>query len=171
MIRRYGEAVLSTQKYRLRQGVYVVLLRGDQILLTTQEGPSPDFQPDFQLPGGGVDRGEQPSAALHREVLEETGWRIANIRRAGAFRRFCYMPDYDKWAEKLCTVYTARPALKICEPSELGHRALWLNARVAVGLLGNAGDRAMLAQITRNQDNQTARQKRHPGNLFPRHGY
>ena len=29
MIRRYGEAVVRGQKYRLRQGVYAVLLRGD----------------------------------------------------------------------------------------------------------------------------------------------
>ena len=145
MIRRFGEAVVRGQKYRLRHGVYVVLLRRDQILVTVQEGDTPDFQ----LPGGGIDAGEQPLAALHREVMEETGWRISNIRRAAAFRRFCYMPDYDKWAEKLCTVYVARPALKVGEPSEPGHRAMWLSHAAALRVLGNAGDRAMFRQILR----------------------
>lgn len=143
MIRRYGEAVVRGQKYRLRQGVYAVLLRGDQILTTMQDGP----EPDFQLPGGGIDPMEQPLTALHREMMEETGWRVSGLRRFGAFRRFCYMPEYDKWAEKLCTVYVGRPALQIAQPSEAGHYAVWLDVAVALRLLGNAGDRAMLARI------------------------
>lgn len=142
MIRRYGEAVKSGQTYRRRPGVYAILLRGDDILLTHQAEPDDEYQ----LPGGGIDKGEQPIAALHREVMEETGWHIANVRRFGAFRRFCYMPDYDLWAEKLCTVYIAQPTLRICPPTEAGHSAHWMPARQAIDVLGNAGDRAMLVQ-------------------------
>ncbi|NCM96611.1 MAG: NUDIX domain-containing protein, partial [Rhodobacterales bacterium] len=87
--------------------------------------------------------------ALHREVLEETGWRIALIRRIGAFRRFTYMPDYDRWAEKLCAIYLARPILRLGPPSEPGHTAVWLPVRAALTALGNQGDRAMLAQVLR----------------------
>lgn len=145
MIRRYGDPVKPGQHYRRRPGVYAVLLRGDSILATFQEAPTPEFQ----LPGGGIDAGEQPVAALHREVIEETGWKIDVLRRIGAFRRFTYMPEYDLWAEKLCTVYLARPVLRLGPPSEAGHTAVWLPVEEAVARLGNPGDRAMLAALTR----------------------
>jgi 8-oxo-dGTP diphosphatase len=142
MIRRYGESPEAGRRYRQRSGVYAVLLDGNAILTTLQAEP----WPEYQLPGGGIDRGEQPIAALHREVMEETGWHIANVRRLGAFRRFTYMPEYDLWAEKLCTVYLARPVLRIGPPSEPGHQAEWMKPAKALGLLGNPGDRAMLAR-------------------------
>ena len=142
MIRRYGEAVKAGQRYRRRPGVYAVLLRGDSLLATFQAAPIPELQ----LPGGGIDRGEHPIAALHREVFEETGWKIGDPRRLGAFRRFTYMPEYDMWAEKVCTVYLARPILRHGPPSEEGHSAVWLPATEALRLLGNAGDRALLAR-------------------------
>ncbi len=145
MIRRYGEPVKPGQRYRRRPGVYAVLLRGNSILTTFQQAPVPEFQ----LPGGGIDAGEQPVAALHREVIEETGWKIDVVRRIGAFRRFTYMPEYDLWAEKLCAVYLARPILRLGPPSEAGHTAVWLPVDEAVTRLGNPGDRAMLAALTR----------------------
>ena len=78
--------------------------------------------------------------------MEETGWHITETRRFGAFRRFCYMPEYDRWAEKLCTLYVARPTLRLGPPTEPGHTAHWMPAHQALDILGNAGDRAMLAQ-------------------------
>ena len=142
MIRRYGDQPLPTQRYTRRPGVYAVLLRGDSILATHQAEPVPEYQ----LPGGGIDKGEQPIAALHREVFEETGWKIADLRRIGAFRRFTYMPEYDLWAEKVCTVYLASPIYRLGPPSEPGHTAVWLPVARALSILGNRGDRAMLAR-------------------------
>lgn len=143
MIRRHGEPVKSGQTYTRRPGVYAILALGDHVLLTHQADPVPEFQ----LPGGGIDRGEQPIPALHREVMEETGWRIAVSRRFGAFRRYTYMPEYDLWAEKLCTVYLARPIRRLCPPTEVGHSAIWLPVKEALSRLGNPGDRAMLARF------------------------
>jgi 8-oxo-dGTP diphosphatase len=142
VIRRHGEPVKPGQRYTRRPGVYAVLVRGDHILATHQAEPVPEFQ----LPGGGIDRGEQPIAALHREVFEETGWKIAPIRQLGVFRRFTYMPEYDLWAEKVCSVYLARPVLRLCPPSEAGHTAIWLPVDEALLRLGNPGDRAMLGR-------------------------
>ncbi|MBP9950179.1 MAG: NUDIX hydrolase [Cypionkella sp.] len=147
MIKRYGGAVLPGKVYRRRPGVYSILMRDGAILITHQFEP----KPEFQLPGGGIDPGESPSAALHREVMEETGWHIANLRRLGVFRRFTHMPEYGFWAEKICTVYTARPVLKIAEPTEAGHFAVWMEPRAALRLLGNEGDRAMLARALKVQ--------------------
>ena len=143
MIRRYGESVKAGQIYRPRPGVYAVLLDRDSILTTHQAEPVPEFQ----LPGGGIDRGENPIAALHREVFEETGWKIAVRRRIGAFRRFTYMPEYDRWAEKICTVYLARPVRPLGPPTEPGHTAVWMPAGDAMRMLGNDGDRGMLARV------------------------
>lgn len=141
MIRRFGDSPKPGQTYRRRAGVYAILLDGDAMLTTLQAEP----WPEYQLPGGGIDAGEQPIAALHREVMEETGWHITNVRRLGAFRRFTYMPEYDLWAEKLCAVYLARPVLQIGPPTEPGHQAVWMDPSDALRLLGNPGDRAMLA--------------------------
>ncbi len=142
MIRRFGEPVKTGQIYRRRPGVYAILLDGDAILTTHQLEPVPEYQ----LPGGGIDNGEHPVAALHREVMEETGWHIAPPKRLGTYRRFTHMPEYGFWAEKLCTIYLARPVLRICPPTEPGHTAVWMPARQALDLLGGEGDRAMLAQ-------------------------
>ena len=135
-MRRFGEPVEAGRRYVRRPGIYALLPLGGQVLVTFQEEP----KPEFQLPGGGIDRGEQPMAALHREVFEETGWRIAPLRRLGAFRRFTYMPEYDIWAEKVCTVVLARPVRRLGPPSEPGHSAIWLDAGEAVEMLGNRGD-------------------------------
>ena len=145
MIRRYGEAVMAGQRYRRRPGVYAVLLRGDDLLLTHQAEPIPEFQ----LPGGGIDPGEQPIAALHREVLEETGWSIGPPRFLGAYRRFTYMPEYDLWAEKLCRIFLARPVLQRGPPREAGHLAIWTHAANGEMLLKNDGDREILSQVLR----------------------
>lgn len=142
MIRRFGEAVVRGQTYRPRQGVYAVLLDGPDLLATFQHTP----RPELQLPGGGIDPGEHPVAALHREVYEETGWHITAPRRVGTYRRFCFMPEYERWAEKICTIYVARPTLRIGPPSEAGHEAVWLPATMALTQLANTGDRAMLAR-------------------------
>ncbi len=82
MTPRFGDPPERTQRYRLRTGVYAILPRRGRLLLTWQF----DDKPELQLPGGGVDPGEQPLSALHREVFEETGWRIARPRCLGAFR-------------------------------------------------------------------------------------
>jgi 8-oxo-dGTP diphosphatase len=136
-IRRFGEAPAAGQTYYRRAGAYAILPRGKSLLLTCQMGD----EPDVQLPGGGIDPGESPIAALHREVFEETGWHIATPRRFGTFRRFVYMPEYDLWAEKICMIFVARPVLCMGTPSETDHFPLWCPPADAISILGNAGDR------------------------------
>lgn len=143
MIPRYGEPVKADMRYTPRPGAYAILEREGKFLLTFQEEP----EAEFQLPGGGIDPGESPTQALHREVLEETGWRIAITRRLGAFRRFAYMPDYDLWAEKIAHVYLARPVRRHGPPSEPGHHAIWASGVAALDLIPNEGDRVLLARL------------------------
>lgn len=140
-MRRYGEPIRRDKRYALRPGAYAILPRGGAVLLTHQAAP----EPDFQLPGGGIDPGESPIAALHREVLEETGWRIAAPRRLGVFRRFSYMPDYGIWAEKICHIFVAHPVRRVTMEIEAGHNAVWATPSVAFEVIGgNIGDRDFL---------------------------
>lgn len=143
MIRRYGEAVKQGQTYGFRPGVYAILPRGGDLLLTYQASP----HYEVQLPGGGIDPGENPIDALHREVFEETGWKIGGIRKIGAYRRFCYMPEYDKWAEKLCHIYMARPVHRLGPPSEPDHTPLWMPMAEAARTIASPGDRAFVADL------------------------
>jgi 8-oxo-dGTP diphosphatase len=142
-MRRYGTPPLAGQRYTPRPGVYAILLRAGRVLLTHQQEP----WPEHQLPGGGIDPGENPLHALHREVFEETGWRIGAARRVQVHRRFTYMPEYDLWAEKICTIYLARPALRLGPPSETGHSEVWVPAAAAADLVASPGDRAALIQV------------------------
>jgi len=142
MIRRIGMPPVKHQTYTLRPGAYAILVRDTQVLLTCHMVP----QPDVQLPGGRIDPGESPLTALHREVAEETGWRIGKPVRLGAFRRFVFMPEYDLWAEKMCRVYVARPAYQLSEPTEPDHRAIWMTPLEASHTLGNEGDQMFLCR-------------------------
>lgn len=140
MIPRMGEPVVTGQIYRRRPGVYAVLIRDGAVLMTHQSEP----MPEYQLPGGGIDPGEQPVPALHREVYEETGWRIDRPVRLGAFRRFTFMPEYDLWAEKVCHIYLARPTLCLGPPTEPAHEAIWVGLSDSISLAGNKGDAMFL---------------------------
>lgn len=146
MIPRIGEPVKTNQVYRRRPGIYAILERDGAVLLTHQQEP----EPEFQLPGGGIDPGEHPLPALHREILEETGWRIGPARRLGAFRRFTYMPEYDLWAEKVCQVFFARPTISLGAPTEAGHSAHWVSPQEAMALVENDGDRMFLSRLFSN---------------------
>ncbi len=127
----------------MRPGAYAILPRNGRLLLTCQMDP----HPDIQLPGGGIDPGESPLPALHREVMEETGWKMNRPTRLGAFRRFVFMPEYDLWAEKICTIYWAEPTLCMGLPTEQGHHAVWVRATQAPALLSNQGDAAFVASL------------------------
>ncbi|MEU1405599.1 NUDIX hydrolase [Streptomyces sp. NPDC005728] len=53
---------------------YAVCVRDGQILLA--RSPGPDGVPEWVLPGGGMEHGEDPYDTVRREVTEETGYRI-----------------------------------------------------------------------------------------------
>ncbi len=142
-MRRYGTPPVTGQNYTLRPGAYAILPRDGKLLMTFQAQPDPEFQ----LPGGGIDAGESAIQALHREVWEETGWAIGTPRHLGAYRRFVYMPDYDLHAEKMCHIFLARPTVRRSDPMEPDHTAVWLEIEVALELTANPGDRDFLRAL------------------------
>ncbi|MFE9442798.1 NUDIX hydrolase [Streptomyces sp. NPDC006602] len=60
---------------KLRVAAYAVCVRDGQILLS--RSPAQDGgPPEWVLPGGGMEHGEDPYDTVRREVTEETGYRI-----------------------------------------------------------------------------------------------
>lgn len=143
MIKRYGDPPNPAMRYTHRPGAYVILQRGADLLLTVQDG----LRPELQLPGGGIDAGEHVIPALHREVMEETGWRMDRPVRLGAFRRFVFMPEYDMWAEKVCTIFWSQPTYRMGPPLEESHTAVWVPMAEAPALLSNDGDAAFVVSL------------------------
>ncbi|MFI2200949.1 NUDIX hydrolase [Streptomyces sp. NPDC020192] len=58
----------------LRVAAYAVCVRDGQLLLA--RSPGPDGTPEWVLPGGGMEHGEDPYDTVRREVTEETGYHI-----------------------------------------------------------------------------------------------
>ena len=62
-----------------RLAAYAVVVAEEQLLLT-QLAPRTGAPGRWNLPGGGVDEGEAPDAAVVREVAEETGQVVDTVR-------------------------------------------------------------------------------------------
>ena len=144
-MRRFGEPVVAGPYYHPRPGAYAIITHGDTLLMTWQSQPFGELQ----LPGGGIDPGEGQLSALHREAQEETGWRIAPIRRLGAYRRYTFMPDYERWAAKTCHIWLARAICRHGAPSEPFHTVKFLRPQDALAQLKLEGDADFLARYLR----------------------
>ena len=77
-------------KRQQRVAAYVVVRQADDVLLARWTGPR---GPEWTLPGGGLDFGEDPADAAVREVREETGYavRLDGLLFVNSFRRV--LPD------------------------------------------------------------------------------
>lgn len=68
---------------RTRIGAYALIFDGQRILLCRLSKEVTAHAGSWTLPGGGLEFGEHPEAALIREVAEETGLRVAVRSIAG----------------------------------------------------------------------------------------
>jgi mutator protein MutT len=67
--------------------VRAIIKQDDKILLLRRSGDNPQFDHLYELPGGKVDFGEDPKAALQREVAEETGLELLTIQLSDVYSR------------------------------------------------------------------------------------
>jgi len=87
-----------------RVAAYAVVAREGEVLLARWTGPR---GPEWTLPGGGLDFGEDPADAAVREVREETGYavRLDGLLFVHSFRRV--LPDAPVDFHAIQIVYTA----------------------------------------------------------------
>lgn len=67
--------------------VRAIIKQNDEILLLRRAGGNPQFDKLYELPGGKVDFGEDPKAALQRELQEETGLEVTTLQLSDVYSR------------------------------------------------------------------------------------
>jgi 8-oxo-dGTP diphosphatase len=141
-MKRIGSPWNPSISYRDRIGVYGLIQGRDGRLLCVYQVA--EGKEEMQLPGGGVDPGEQPLAALHREIREETGWVIGLPRHFATYQSYTWLWNNHYWARKVHVIYCARPVHRLSPPLEPGHTVNWLEPMVAARVLDVPGDREMV---------------------------
>lgn len=137
-MRRYGDPIHKGLTYRRRPGAYGLIVKGRRLLLALTE----DEDESLMFPGGGIDPGESPIQALHREVMEETGWRVAVKRRLGFYHRQVFMPDYGYAAHKVCHIYLCEAGRQVADPVEPDHTPVLVDLEAAQAMLSLEAERS-----------------------------
>lgn len=140
-MRQFGQ-IKPNIFYRHRPGVYGLFFQKQKILLTRQTYRS--GRVEWQIPGGGIDPGEQVLQALYREVKEETGWQVHISTLLARYKRAVYMDDYEQYAQKICSIYYGKAIARQSQPSEAGHEADLIPISQALTLMDHKIDRAIL---------------------------
>ena len=135
-MRRFCDTPVPGRRYHDRPGAYAIIRDGSRVLLARTNS--------LLLPGGGIDPGESVIQALHREVFEETGWRIAPVRRLGVFVEYRWAADMDHWRRKIAHIYLCRPIRRLGPPIEPDHVPEWMAIDKACDALTLMGEREFL---------------------------
>lgn len=95
-------AIEGEVRRRLRLAAYAICVRDGEVLLARYIGGE---QPQWTLPGGGIEHGEDPADAVLRELAEETGYTGRLVRLLGIdSRRFEFSRDgavYDQHSVRI----------------------------------------------------------------------
>ncbi len=97
--------------HHFRAGVVAVVRRADGQVLAFERADAPG---QWQLPQGGLERGEAPQDAVWRELHEETGLGADDVELVG---------EHDEW------IVTAWPAAVVGTGRRLGQVQRWFEFR------------------------------------------
>ena len=99
-------------------GARVLVFKGKQVLLVRLT-----YLKGLYLPGGGVDKGEDPLSAVQRELREETGIELANVKLFGL-----YHSRYEK-RDDYIVIYTAQFASQKMRKTMEVQELVWCDPR------------------------------------------
>jgi 8-oxo-dGTP diphosphatase len=135
----FGERVLGCP-YVVRPSAYA-LVRNSEMLIAVVRTSSGHF-----LPGGGLERGEDPEQAMVRETFEECGLVVSVVGVVGRAVEIVYSAAERTCFEKHCTFGEAR--LQEATPrGEVGHELMWLTAPEAASRLSPGSHRWAVRQF------------------------
>lgn len=141
-------------KYTKRIGAYVIIEREEDNkigIATTIEG-------DYFFLGGGLENEETEEEALKRELLEESGYSIKNVK---------YFDKVTAWADGgsrgpldvTATFYIAEFDKKIVEPTEKDHKVIWVDANEYKDKLYHEYQRYILNKYIENKQSHNSTKK------------
>ena len=107
-------------EYKKRPGAYAIIInKNDDKIGIVKAGDE-----IFYL-GGGIEKGETKLEALKRELLEEAGYTIKNIKKFDEVGSYVFAENKG-YLEVIASVYTAEFDAKVTEPIEKDHIVLWV---------------------------------------------
>ena len=135
----FGQRVLNCPCV-IRPSAYA-LVRNPESLIAVVRTPSGCF-----LPGGGIERAEDPERAIKREAFEECGFVVSVVRVVGRAVEIVYSALEHTCFEKDSTFAEARLDEATSE-REAGHELLWLTQSEAVAQLSRGSHRWAVQQL------------------------
>ena len=109
-------------QYKKRVCAYAIIERDEdkKIAITT------DKCDIYFFLGGGLEKNESIEETLKREIIEETGYSLKNVKLFDRINAWCYSDKYG-YLDVEATIYIAKFDKKIIEPIEKDHRVLWVS--------------------------------------------
>ena len=117
------------EKIFYRVAMRAIILQSDKILMVKSNTG------DYKFPGGGVEKGETPEETLRREVQEETGYILNEVKE-----KFGVLIERDRRRRMGCTIFEMTSHYYLCSvieergeqhldkyEEELGFTPIWIS--------------------------------------------
>jgi ADP-ribose pyrophosphatase YjhB (NUDIX family) len=125
--------------------VSVLIRDGDKVLLVRRAAPPSTHR--WAFPGGKVEPGERLDAAAAREVMEETGIVVTDLKQLDVAEVIDNNPDGTVRTHHVIVVFEGRPATRRPTPGSDAGEARWVRVDAAAGLGLTADTARILAGL------------------------
>ena len=144
---KYVGSKKENVEYRKRPGAYAIIVNKDNDKI----GIVTDGEDYFYL-GGGIENGETKLETLKREMIEEAGYSIKNIREFEEVGSHIFAEDKG-YLEIIASVYIAEFDKKIAEPIEKDHKVLWVTPEEYVSKMFREWQRYIMERFIERRKN------------------
>ena len=135
-------------EYRKRPGAYAIIVNKNDDKIGIVKKIIDEGVENFYL-GGGIEAGETKLEALKREMIEEAGYTIKNIKELGEVGEFIFAGDHG-YIEVIASVYIAEFDKKVAEPIEKDHTVLWVKPEEYVSKMFREWQRYIMEKFIEN---------------------
>ena len=118
-VRQFGSPSGDAADVPDRPGAYGVTTHDDRVFVVRWRG-------QCFLPGGGIEPGERPEAALRREILEETGFEVLRAFPLATAAQFTTHLPTGRFVNKRCAFFRVVLGPQTGHPAR-DHEPLWVD--------------------------------------------